>query len=341
MGYTKSRKSNNRRYFYHKKSRLRSICAGFIHKLIAKSREPFTVMFIPHSEKKIFNFQIAHITFIMLIGIVLAIAVVGSLSYFKSNKMNKGITEDQKQILQKISDLNQYIKITPKIRKEVDNFYDFTEQVLMSCSLKHSVNFKNMGGPVPKGSVINPKALQKNYNSLRVTEIKELANLSNKLKLTQNKIQGISQFLKGHRKILATMPSIFPIFGGGYIVSSFGWRRDPFTYALSEHSGLDIINTPRTPIQATADGVIIHAENGGSRGLYVEIQHQFGLSTQYLHMDKLYVKRGDIVKRGKKIGELGNTGRSTGYHLHYEVRINGRPVNPAKYLTLDKYAKGK
>ena len=119
--------------------------------------------------------------------------------------------------------------------------------------------------------------------------------------------------------------------------SNFGVRSDPFTGQARMHAGVDIPGPVGTPIYATADGTIAHAERMGGYGNMVEIDHGKGIATRYGHMSKLLVVAGTHVARGQLIGLMGSTGRSTGSHLHYEVRIDGHAVNPAPFLTTGDY----
>jgi murein DD-endopeptidase MepM/ murein hydrolase activator NlpD len=114
--------------------------------------------------------------------------------------------------------------------------------------------------------------------------------------------------------------------------SGFGVRKDPFTGSYAQHQGLDMGADMRSPLFATGDGKITHADFDGNYGRMVEIDHGMGLVTRYGHMSRILVKKGDIVKRGTIIGQLGCSGRCSGPHVHYEVVNNGRPVNPLKFL---------
>lgn len=129
---------------------------------------------------------------------------------------------------------------------------------------------------------------------------------------------------------LRTTPSVAP--SKGLLTSSFGAREDPFTGGSSMHSGLDIANSPGTDIVAPADGVVVLASENGEYGNCVVIDHGRDTKTLYGHLQRYIVKVGQNVKRGEQIGNMGTTGRSTGTHLHYEVRINNVPVNPRRYI---------
>lgn len=118
----------------------------------------------------------------------------------------------------------------------------------------------------------------------------------------------------------------------GSLGSIFGWRIDPFTGGMALHTGLDFQAEPGTPILAAAGGVVVTQEYHPGYGNMVEIDHGKDLVTRYAHASKVYVKKGDLVKRGQKIAAVGNTGRSTGAHLHFEVRVQGVAQNPQKFL---------
>jgi murein DD-endopeptidase MepM/ murein hydrolase activator NlpD len=128
------------------------------------------------------------------------------------------------------------------------------------------------------------------------------------------------------------LPTIQPV-NVAYIASSFGWRLDPFTGRSTFHEGIDFPAPTGTPIVAAAGGVVIAAEFHPQFGNMLEIDHGGDLITRYAHTSKIYVKLGDIVKRGQHVADIGSTGRSTGAHLHFEVRIKDVPQNPAKFLT--------
>ncbi|SET98774.1 M23 family metallopeptidase [Paenibacillus sp. NFR01] len=115
------------------------------------------------------------------------------------------------------------------------------------------------------------------------------------------------------------------------ITSSFGYRTDPFNGTSAYHSGIDIAGKIGDPVYAAMDGVIVAADQMSARGKYIIIQHKNGLQTWYMHLNKMIVTAGDTVKKGEQIGLLGNTGRSTGPHLHFQVLKNDQAVNPLAY----------
>lgn len=145
--------------------------------------------------------------------------------------------------------------------------------------------------------------------------------------------QSLASLFKGLTKKadrLASTPSIRPV--GGWKTSGFGLRLSPFTGQEEFHRALDIANEAGTPIMATADGVVIRSGRAGPRGNRLVIDHGYGMTTCYAHAARLMKKKGARVQRGETIALMGSTGRSTGPHLHYEVRLNGVPVNPEAYI---------
>jgi len=140
----------------------------------------------------------------------------------------------------------------------------------------------------------------------------------------------LSDFLKEQKSILACTPSIRPT--DGWFSSGFGYRISPFTNRNEFHKGIDIATRIGTPIIAPADGLVVHAHKQGNFGNMIAINHGYHLKTRYGHLSKYRIKKGQYVKRGQIIGEVGNTGRCTGPHLHYEVLLNGVPVNPLRFI---------
>lgn len=126
------------------------------------------------------------------------------------------------------------------------------------------------------------------------------------------------------------LPTQHPV--AGPLGSPFGWRIDPFTGHSALHTGLDFQATPGTPILAAAGGVVVASEMHPQYGNMIEVDHGNNLITRYAHASRLLAKKGDLVKRGQKVAEVGSTGRSTGPHLHFEVLVQGVPQDPRKFL---------
>jgi len=132
------------------------------------------------------------------------------------------------------------------------------------------------------------------------------------------------------------IPYMMPVRSGYRFTSGYGYRRDPKGGGRRMHNGIDLAAPRGTPIFATADGVVVSAKREGGYGNVVRLRHAFGFETVYAHQHRMHVKPGQKVSRGDRIGDMGSTGRSTGVHLHYEVHLHGRPVNPMTYLEAAK-----
>jgi murein DD-endopeptidase MepM/ murein hydrolase activator NlpD len=131
---------------------------------------------------------------------------------------------------------------------------------------------------------------------------------------------------------IGQIPFAQPVVDDGRYTSKFGGRRDPINGQWAMHSGLDYAGPEGTAILATADGVVVEAGSNAGYGEMVQIRHEFGVETVYAHLNQIRVEVGEGVQRGARIGDMGSTGRSTGSHLHYEVRLNGAALNPMKFI---------
>jgi len=146
----------------------------------------------------------------------------------------------------------------------------------------------------------------------------------------EDRLQSVRTNVDKRNQLAAATPSIWPTHG--WLSSSAGNRTDPFTGENDFHPGLDISADKGDPVYATADGKVTNAAASGNYGNLVVIEHGYGLETRYGHLSAFKVKQGQAVKRGDLIGLVGSTGRATGAHLHYEVRANGRILNPLQLL---------
>ncbi|HTS21578.1 MAG TPA: peptidoglycan DD-metalloendopeptidase family protein [Casimicrobiaceae bacterium] len=158
-----------------------------------------------------------------------------------------------------------------------------------------------------------------------------LADLSHAVEERSDQLTVLEALLVSNSANKQFLPTLAPV-DGGWLSSSFGWRIDPFTGQKSFHEGLDFPSEAGTPIVAAASGKVIFADVHAQYGKMVEIDHGNGLVTRYAHASRLFVKEGDLVVRGQKVATVGSTGRATGPHLHFEVRLNGVPQNPARFL---------
>lgn len=159
---------------------------------------------------------------------------------------------------------------------------------------------------------------------------KGLVQLAGEAQAQEETLRALTGYFEDRQAMLASAPAIWPV--RGWVTSDFGFRLDPFTAGRKSHGGLDIATAPGTPIVAPADGTVVYSAFEDGYGNVLVIDHGNGIKTRYGHLQKSVVRIGERVTRGKLIALVGNSGRSTGPHLHYEVRVNGVPENPRKFI---------
>jgi murein DD-endopeptidase MepM/ murein hydrolase activator NlpD len=159
---------------------------------------------------------------------------------------------------------------------------------------------------------------------------KGLDRLRTEFSIQERSFQELVEYLEDQKSLLASTPSIWPV--KGWLTSGFGYRTSPFTGRREMHKGLDVATRTGTPIIAPADGIVVFSGREGGFGKMLSIDHGYGIVSKYGHCSTIEAKLGQKVKRGDIVARVGNTGRSTGPHLHYEVAVNGVSVNPIRYI---------
>lgn len=178
----------------------------------------------------------------------------------------------------------------------------------------------NRGGPLVREAPLSEKELQG-----------KIADLMAQIDFHTDHLSDLEAKLLQQSVLKDTLPNSSPV-AAAYNSSSFGWRLDPFNGHKAFHEGLDFTAAAGTPIYAAAGGIVTVAEQTPDYGKIVKIDHGSGLETRYAHASLLLVKPGERVEKGQVVAQVGSTGRSTGPHLHYEIRLNGNPLDPRKYL---------
>jgi murein DD-endopeptidase MepM/ murein hydrolase activator NlpD len=220
--------------------------------------------------------------------------------------------EDLEKQLSRLKDLDRRIRIIANIEKG-----------------QESVPFVGMGGPSPSDDREKMKT-EKDDRRLVQQMKNDVGKLRAEAASREESLVEIEKLLEGKKEMIAHTPSVWPV--PGWVTSGFGFRTNPFTGLNQMHEGLDISNRTGTPVTAPADGLVTDIGNDAAHGRIMVVSHGFGLTSRYSHLDRALVKVGQKVKRGEKIAEVGTSGKTTGPHLHYEVRLNGIPVNPMKYI---------
>ncbi|MBT8338767.1 MAG: M23 family metallopeptidase [Desulfatitalea sp.] len=236
-----------------------------------------------------------------------------------------GMEQQRKQIQAFALEINE-------LKSSLMALNQFEQKIRILANIEHKTDQASLfaiGGSMPD-DLDGDLALNEDHDRLVREMHEQIGQVSQASAVQQHSFETLLDDLKDKRNLLAATPSLHPT--KGWISSDFGYRVSPFTGRREFHKGLDIANRKGTPIIAPADGVVTYADKKWLMGNMITIDHGYGLLTRYGHISTLVKKKGDRVRRGEVIAKMGNTGRSTGPHLHYEVRLNGVPVDPMKYI---------
>jgi len=218
------------------------------------------------------------------------------------------------------------------LEKQLARLKDFDKKIRIIANLEkggETTSFVGMGGPSP--SDVREKLSAERDEAGLVQQLRtDVERLKSEALSREESLSELEKLLLTKKDMLTHTPSIWPVHG--WVTSGFGFRTNPFTGLNQMHEGLDISNREGTPVISPADGIVSATGKDFSYGNVVVVSHGFGITTRFNHLSKILVGAGQRVKRGDKIAEVGTTGKSTGPHLHYEVRINGIPVNPSRYI---------
>jgi murein DD-endopeptidase MepM/ murein hydrolase activator NlpD len=267
----------------------------------------------------------------LTISIAVCLILFSIVIYDYLNKQEK-IVNQQEEIVNQRKQLKAFAADINSLKSKLVDLKSFEEKIRNVANIEENADQENLfgvGGSIPEDFDTQIPITEK-YNSL-IREMHEQTQQFNLAAINQKKsFESLFNNLEDQRNLLAATPAIRPT--DGWISSTFGYRTSPFTGLREFHNGLDIATQKGTPILAAADGVVTFAGTKGLMGKLIVIDHGYGMVTRYAHIHKMLKKCGDAVKKGDTIALVGNTGRSTGSHLHYEVHLDGIPVNPAKYI---------
>ena len=292
------------------------------------AHEFFTIIVVPHAKAKFRRFQVSVklAKWAALLGGTLALVVCGILAHYTwiSAQVHE-VRSLRAENANLITRSQEYEKNTAQLRVRVQSLQNMVTKLGVMAGLEQSLPDARVGGVggVPSLESMAPAATPEMLRGME-------QNIS---RLTEQSAR-IEEFFKDQKILLASTPSIWPVHG--YLSATFGNRVDPFTGQWDFHPGIDISTPVGTKVQAPADGVVVSVAVKGAYGNAITIYHGYGIATQYGHLDRFGVRAGQRVHRGDMIGFVGNTGRSTGPHLHYEVWVRDQAQNPIHYI-LDEY----
>ncbi len=300
--------------------------------------EKLTIMLVPHSEKKIWTIHVSNFTLLFL-SVILIIAIVTSVVSVSNKKTtDQKLIRLEKQNRIKEEYISKFIGNVHLLQNRFASFRSDINRVLSLTTIGRNIEEISDFPSVSRNQEESTNNLDQNLSELieaKPKEIDYLYELKKEIEIYKIQMQKFVVFVESSKEVLRNIPSIWPVGNGfGHITSKFGYRRDPFSRVVKFHSGVDIAHWPGTPVIAAADGVVVSTEYSGGYGRVVKIAHKYGFTTVYAHLMRSYVVPGQKVKKGDIIGAMGNSGRATGYHLHYEVRIGTEIVDPIPFLSI-------
>jgi murein DD-endopeptidase MepM/ murein hydrolase activator NlpD len=327
-------------------------------------KKELTFMIIPGANRRTVRFKLPHsslyivpsVILLVLIGFFVTIYFMNTLSHQTQNGMKQAFDGQERklvdQITTKTSEFEQLqvnlielaqqadeFKVTLEEIKKLDHVIELmsqpeaingTSKKVTSTTTTQQVNKTNLdvgGSNVPVTS--------EDVSTL-VSHTKEgLFSLVGDINALLDNLNASEAKIKEAVYLRSITPTLWPI-ASHSITSGFGIRIDPFTFKPSMHTGYDIDGEMNDPVYVTASGKVIAVGYDNEFGNYIIIDHSHGIETEYMHLNKILVKRGESVSKGGQIGLVGTTGRSTGSHLHYEVHKNGIQIDPKPYLISDR-----
>ncbi len=247
-------------------------------------------------------------------------------------ELQTNVSHQSEEITHQRSQIQKFANEITVLKSRLVALNDFEKKIRIIANIEKTADqtsFFGVGGSFPD-DLDTQVPLTEKHNSL----IREMHEQTRQLDLAyssqQKGLESLFNFLKDQRNLLSSTPAIRPT--NGWTTSGFGYRKSPFTGLREFHKGLDIAARLDTPVNATADGTVSFIGAKGALGKVVTIDHGHGAMTRYGHLRKILVKLGQTVRREDTLANIGVTGRSTGPHVHYEVYMNGIPVNPANYI---------
>ena len=294
-----------------------------------------TIVFLPEGSRTVRQFKIPRLLVKFFFLFLICAAGLISWAFLDYYNLKKELPERvrlQDENNQQRVQLAALASKIDRINSKLVELKKFDNKLKIMINLEpgdDNTQFLGIGGSDP--SLMDPEySVKKAHQKLVSLMHQSLDNLDEEISVQTQEKSEIYQFLESQKSMWACTPSIWPT--KGWISSRFGYRLSPFTNEKEFHNGLDIVARIGSPIIAPADGVVSSVGKTYGFGLTCAVNHGYGLKTIYAHLSKILVKKGQSITRGETIALMGNSGRSTGPHLHYEVHLQGIPVNPERYI---------
>ena len=308
-------------------------------------QEDYSLVFFPGATASPKRFRISRRWFRIYVcsSLVILLGVVSSFVYFSQKYYYLADDEIELTELRRESKIRkvQAEKIATQVKNlesDMARLGRFEKKLRVITALEDSPqnsakNWGVGGGSYGLSSYSFTTSLAHESKALANKLSNSLGHLTTQAKIKAISLQELDHFFKDQKSFLQSTPSIWPT--RGWVTSGFGYRESPFTGLRENHEGWDIGARSGSAVRATADGMVTVAGRERGYGKLIEIDHGYGIVTRYGHNSKNLIKVGSKVKRGQIVALVGNTGRSTGPHLHYEILLNSVPTNPKNYILED------
>jgi len=269
---------------------------------------------------------------ILFVGFVIYDYCNLRLALVNNKELERNIANLSDEIVSQRKQIQMFAGQINTLKSKLIDLNSFEEKIRIIANIEETNDQDSLfgvGGSVPDD--IDPQVPLTNKHHSLIREMHEQTQQLDHASLKQReRFETLLKYFEEHRNLLASTPAIRPT--QGWTTSGFGYRISPFTGLREFHKGLDIATRKGSPIIVTADGTITYVGKKGFFGKMIVVDHGHGMVTRYAHIDKALIKIGDAVMRGDSIALVGTSGRTTGPHLHYEVHLNGMPVNPNRYI---------
>jgi murein DD-endopeptidase MepM/ murein hydrolase activator NlpD len=300
------------------------------------SKKKYTIMILPDETTRVRKYSVPKNT-VRGFLLILAVLILGLgylvTDYYGVKRMVAELDKLRLEARQHQQQLVTFAKSFDDLQSEMTRLRQFDMKLRVMADLDGVIypeQIMGIGGENPEP--FNPLEGELSFQDQTIINSmnRSLGRLKTEVNIQERSFQELVEYLEDQKSLLASTPSIWPV--KGWLTSTFGYRSSPFTGRREMHKGLDIATRSGTPVIAPADGLVVFAGREGGFGNMVVIDHGYGITTRYGHCSTIDVKLGQKVKRGDAIARVGNTGRSTGPHVHYEVAVNGVSVNPSRYI---------
>ncbi|MFQ5949815.1 MAG: M23 family metallopeptidase [Nitrospiria bacterium] len=303
---------------------------------MGKKRDFYTIVILPSPTSEPYRFTLSKPVFKYLAGfssVFMLLLVAFFVRYFLMVDQLADLRNLRKETKTQKIQIQSFLSTIDDLKNQMTRLVEFDRKLRVITDIgppQENLNSFGLGGSEDADGSLNTTAGSDSFSKLTSAIQLDLGELKTKTIQQEKSFQELSEAVRSRQSLWASTPSIWPT--AGWVSSRFGKRISPFTGRPQKHKGIDIAARPGTPIIAPAAGIVTYSRFNGGFGKYLKLNHGYGIITHYGHLSKASVKVGQKVKRGEVIGYVGNTGLSTGPHLHYEVYVNAVPVNPMKYI---------